>query len=102
VQNRTIRRTALVQCATAKFGLGWHAHCFLAKTERRRALVTKLACNMLEFVRDNVKQKTESLTEARKFVRHVEGHLSDTERLFLDCALHSRAHLQAFSSKIKK
>jgi len=64
-------------------------------------MVTKRARNLLGFLRTNVEQDLETIRDARKFVRQVEDYLSETERLFLGCALRSRAQLREFGAAIK-
>ena len=65
-------------------------------------MVTKRAYNMLGFVESNIRQKVETLEDARRFVRRMGKDLSESERLFLELALQSRNHLREFGSTFKK
>ena len=65
-------------------------------------MVTKRAYNMLGFVESNIRQKVETLEDARRFVRRMGKDLSEPERLFLELALQSRNQLREFGSTFKK
>ena len=64
-------------------------------------MVTKRARNLLGFLKDCVEQEEEPIREAKNFLRQVEAHLSDSECLFLNCAVRSKAQLRKFCAAFK-
>ena len=58
-------------------------------------MVTDRALGILGWLRNNVVQGVESLSDARAFVRTLRS-LSDQERLFLECALMNRVQMDEF------
>ena len=64
-------------------------------------MVTNRVRNLLGFLRDNVEQNRETIRDARRFVRQIEDHLSEPERLLLGCALRSQAQMRQFASALK-
>ena len=62
-------------------------------------MITKRSRSILEFLYASVEEGMESLREARRFVGQMDG-LSGIERLFLECALVSRANMRAFHAAL--
>ena len=62
--------------------------------------VNQTVKNVLAFLRGNVERRAETLLDARRFVRKLEGFSGDEQRL-LEYALGSRARLREFCSTFK-
>ncbi len=55
--------------------------------------------NILSFLRTNIRTETETLRQARSFVRRAEG-LTVRERLCLECALLNQSQMEAFHKSL--
>ncbi len=62
--------------------------------------VSQKVRNVLSFLRSNLERRSDTLRDARRFVRGLEG-FSDEERCLLECALGSRDALREFCSAFK-
>lgn len=61
-------------------------------------MISEPARNLLSYLKRNIDTGLETIQEARRSVRSMGPSLSNTERLFLECALSSQAHLRRFES----
>ena len=60
---------------------------------------SEVALQMLAFLGNSVESGLETIQEARRFVRRIEG-LREEDRCFLECALRDKADMEDFHAAL--